>query len=168
MSGTVTIPGGAFSAGIDVTVNGDTSYEGDEFFVVMTVQRGTPPEARYSFKHALVQDTAYASLLKSKRQHLHALAAQVLETQFSKIATTEPELLAHHYTSADLHAQAINYWYQAGAQANQRSAYTEAISNLNKGLHLLDELPASRERTQSAEAMGRCRAPACGSCASSD
>jgi predicted ATPase len=73
-------------------------------------RRGTPPEATYSFKHALVQDAAYGTLLKSKRQHLHARIAKALEERFPDAVGTEPELLAHHYTEARLVQPAIDYW----------------------------------------------------------
>ncbi len=76
-------------------------------------QRGLPPQARYLFKHALIQDAAYQSLLKSKRQQYHQQIAQVLGEQFPESKETQPELLAHHYTEAGLIAQAIPYWQQA-------------------------------------------------------
>jgi predicted ATPase len=104
-------------------------------------QRGLPPQARYLFKHALIQDTAYQSLLKSTRQQYHQQIAQVLEGQFAEITETQPELLAHHYTEAGLIAQAIPYWQQAGQRAVERSANVEAISHLTKGLELLTALP---------------------------
>ena len=78
-------------------------------------QRGLPPQATYLFKHALVQETAYQSLLKSKRQQYHHQIAQVLEEQFPETIETQPELFAHHYTEAGLVAQAIPYWQQAGS-----------------------------------------------------
>jgi predicted ATPase len=111
-------------------------------------QRGTPPHAAYLFKHALIQDTAYQSLLKSRRQQLHQQIARVLEKQFPETKDTQPELLAHHYTEAKLTELAIPYWRQAGERANQRSAYTEAISHLTKGLELLKTLPDMIERAQ--------------------
>src|SRR5262249_57895457 len=77
-------------------------------------QRGLPPQAIYVFKHALIQDTAYQSLLKSKRQQYHQQIAQVLEVRFLEITETQPELLAHHYTEASLIAQAVPYWHQPG------------------------------------------------------
>jgi predicted ATPase len=111
-------------------------------------QRGVPPQATYLFKHALVQDTAYQSLLKSRRQQLHQQIAQVLEQQFSETAETQPELLAHHYTEAGLIAQAIPYWQRAGQRASQRSANVEAISHLTKGLELLQTLTDTPDRAQ--------------------
>lgn len=77
-------------------------------------QRGLSPQATYLFKHALIQDTAYQSLLKSKRQQLHQQIARALEDQFAGTKENQPELLAHHYTEAGLIAQAIPYWQQAG------------------------------------------------------
>ncbi len=111
-------------------------------------QRGIGEQARYFFKHALIQDTAYQSLLKSTRQQYHTQIAQILETRFPSTTETQPELLAHHYTEANLLAQAIPYWQQAGQSAAQRSGSVEAISHLTKGLELLKNLPDTPERTQ--------------------
>ena len=111
-------------------------------------QRGVPPQARYLFKHALIQDAAYQSLLKSKRQQLHQQIAHVLEERFPETTETQPELLAHHYTEAGLSAQAIPYWQQAGQKAIGRSANIEAFAHLTKGLELLKTLPDTPERAQ--------------------
>ena len=111
-------------------------------------QRGMPPQATYIFKHALVQDTAYQSLLKSTRQQYHQQIAQVLEERFPQVVDTQPELVAHHYTQAGLVEQAIPYWHKAGQRAIQRSANIEAISHLTKGLEILKTLPDTPERTQ--------------------
>jgi predicted ATPase len=111
-------------------------------------QRGLPPQATYLFKHALIQDAAYQSLLKSTRQQYHQQIAQVLEEKFPETKETQPELLAHHYTEAGLIAQAIPYWQQAGARAIDRSTYIEAISHFRKGLNLLQTLPGSAEHIQ--------------------
>ena len=92
-------------------------------------QRGLPPQATYMFKHALIQDAAYQSLLKSTRQGYHQRIAQVLEAQFPATVEAEPELLAHHYTEAGLIEHAILYWQQAGQRASERSANLEAISH---------------------------------------
>src|SRR5262245_40170944 len=97
-------------------------------------QRGVPPQATYTFKHALIQDAAYESLLKSTRQQYHQRIAQVLEAQFPETAETQPELLAQHYTEARLPEQAIRYWQRAGQRALQGSAYTEAVAHLRQGL----------------------------------
>jgi class 3 adenylate cyclase/predicted ATPase len=111
-------------------------------------QRGVPPQATYTFKHALIQDAAYESLLKSTRQHYHQRIALVLEEQFAETAEAQPELVAHHLTEAGLIDQSVAYWYKAGQQASERSAHVEAISHLTKGLELLQTLPETRERVQ--------------------
>src|SRR5712664_3068487 len=111
-------------------------------------QRGLPPQASYVFKHALIQDAAYASLLKSTRQHYHQRIAQVLEAQFPETTAAQPELLAHHYTEAGLTEKAVGYWHKAGQRASERSAHVEAISHLRQGLALLQTLPETRERSQ--------------------
>jgi predicted ATPase len=102
---------------------------------------GVPPEATYLFKHALIQETAYQSLLRSTRQEYHQRIAQVLESQFPETTAVTPELVAHHYTEGGRHAQAIPYWQQAGRKAYEHSAHEEAISYLTKGLQLLTGLP---------------------------
>jgi predicted ATPase/class 3 adenylate cyclase len=114
----------------------------------MLYQRGLPPQARYLFKHALIQDAAYQSLLKSTRQQYHRQIAQVLEERFPETKETQPELLAHHYTEAGLAEQAVPYWQQAGQRAAERSANMEAISHLTRGLELLKALPDTPERAQ--------------------
>jgi predicted ATPase len=111
-------------------------------------QRGRPPKASYVFKHALIQEAAYQSLLKSTRQQYHQRTAQVLGTQFPQIVETQPELMAHHYTEAGLVKQAIAYWQRAGQQALQRLANLEAIRHLTKGLELLAILPETPTRAQ--------------------
>jgi predicted ATPase len=113
-------------------------------------QRGVPPQATYVFKHALIQDAAYESLLKSTRQQYHQRIAQVLEAQFPETAEAEPELLAHHYTEAGLNEQAVRYWYKAGQRASDRSAHLEAISHFTTGIALLQTLPETPEHTQHA------------------
>ena len=110
-------------------------------------QRGLPPQAKYLFKHALIQDAAYQSLLKSKRQQLHRQIAQVLEEQPSDERDT-PEFLAHHYTEAGLIEQAIPYWQRAGQKAVEHSANVEAIGHLTKGLELLKTLPDTSPHAQ--------------------
>ena len=115
----------------------------------LAFRRGTPPDAVYSFKHALVQDAAYDSLLKSRRQELHAKIARVIEASFPDIKTTEPEVLAHHLTEAGLIEAAIPLWQAAGELALQRMALTEAISHLNRGLGLISTLPPSSQRDAS-------------------
>jgi predicted ATPase len=111
-------------------------------------QRGRPPRAKYMFKHALIQDAAYASLLNRTRQQYHQQIAQMLEAEFPETVEAEPELVAHHYTEAGLNEQAIGYWLQAGKRATQRSAHVEAINHLSKGLELLMTLPDTLERAR--------------------
>jgi predicted ATPase len=111
-------------------------------------QRGLPPQATYTFKHALIQDAAYASLLRSTRQQYHQRIAQILEAQFAETVATHPELLAQHYTEAGLVEQALGYWYKAGQHAHERSAHVEAIGHLRKGLEMLTTLPDTLEHKQ--------------------
>lgn len=100
--------------------------------------QGGPDNASYFFKHALIRDVAYDTLLQNKRQSLHARIAKALEQSTAQV---EPELLAQHYTAADLARQAIPYWYQAGKRAVFNSAYDDAINHIEKGLALIDSLP---------------------------
>jgi predicted ATPase len=111
-------------------------------------QRGIGEQARYFFKHALIQDIAYQSLLKSTRVQYHQQLAQVLEDRFPDIKTNQPELLAHHYTEANLIEQAISYWQLAGQGAIARWANEEAIKYLTTGLTLLTTLPDTPEHAQ--------------------
>jgi class 3 adenylate cyclase/predicted ATPase len=129
-------------------LNEDLLHEGLRKLVEaeLVYQSGIPPHAHYLFKHALVQDTAYQSLLKSRRQQLHQRVAQVLVDQFPQTVVAQPELVAHHYTEAGLIAQAIPYWQRAGKQAMEHSAHAEAVSHLTKGLEVLKALPDSPER----------------------
>jgi predicted ATPase len=113
-------------------------------------QQGLPPEATYLFKHALIQEAAYQSLLRSTRQQYHQRIAHVLEVHFPESCETQPELLAHHYTAAGLAEQAIGYWQRAGQQASDRSANLEAIRHLTTGIELLKTLPETPEHTQHA------------------
>jgi class 3 adenylate cyclase/predicted ATPase len=111
-------------------------------------QRGLPPQATYVFKHALIQDAAYQSLLRSARQQQHQHIAEVVEARFPEICEAQPELLAHHYTEAGCSAHAIPYWQRAGQRAIERSANVEAIAHLRKGLDILKTLPDTLERAQ--------------------
>jgi class 3 adenylate cyclase len=112
----------------------------------LAFRRGTPPDAIYTFKHALVQDAAYDSLLKSRRQDLHGKIARVIEARFPDIKATEPEVLAHHLTEAGLAEAAIPLWQAAGELAFKHMAMAEAIAHLNRGLELVAILPRSSER----------------------
>jgi predicted ATPase len=113
-------------------------------------QRGVPPQATYTFKHALIQDAAYQSLLKSTRQQYHQRIGQILEALFPETVAAQPELLAHHCTEAGLMAQAVGYWQRAGHQASDRSAYLEAVSHFTTGIELLKTLPETSAHTQQA------------------
>ena len=111
-------------------------------------QRGMPPKASYQFKHALIQDAAYQSLLKSRRQSYHLRIAQVLETQFPQVLAHQPELLAHHFQEAGHIIEAISYYQHAGHRAIGRFACVEAISHFTQGLKLLQTLPRTPEHEQ--------------------
>jgi class 3 adenylate cyclase/tetratricopeptide (TPR) repeat protein len=110
--------------------------------------RGAAPEASYLFKHALVQDAAYGSLLRSRRQGLHRRIAATLEEQFPEVVTAQPALLAQHYREAGLAEQAVVYWLKAGQQALARSAMAEAVAQLRKGLDQLADVPDGPWRQQ--------------------
>jgi predicted ATPase/class 3 adenylate cyclase/DNA-binding winged helix-turn-helix (wHTH) protein len=110
--------------------------------------RGVGAEATYAFKHALIQEAAYQSLLKRMRRQYHQRIAQVLEAQFPDTVATQPELLAQHLTEAGRPAQAIPYWQQAGQRALERSAYREAAQHLTQGLALLLTRPETPGRAQ--------------------
>ena len=111
----------------------------------LVFRRGTPPQATYSFKHALIQDTAYASLLKSRRQQLHAKISSVLVARFAEFTATQPELAAHHFAEAGLTAEAVEYWHRAANLASSRAALEEAYNHLGSALAALDNLPACDE-----------------------
>jgi predicted ATPase len=111
-------------------------------------QRGRPPRARYVFKHALIQDAAYASLLRSTRQQVHRQVVRALEEQFSSMAETQPELLAYHCTEAGLAEAAVDYWIKAGQHAHERSAHVEAIAHFHNGQKVLQTLPDNPQRIQ--------------------
>jgi len=109
-------------------------------------QRGRGSRAKYIFKHALIQDAAYYSLLKRTRQQHHLRVAQILENQFSETAQAHPELLAHHYTESGELSKGVDYWAKAGMQARKQSANLEAIAYLVKGIEVLRELPDNEDR----------------------
>jgi tetratricopeptide (TPR) repeat protein len=109
-------------------------------------QRGRPPRSRYLFKHALIQDAAYQSLLKRTRQQYHGRVAKLLEDRFPEVASTQPELVAHHYTEANCPAPAIAYWHKSGVAAASKSANVEAIDQFHRGLALVEALSDPRER----------------------
>ncbi len=106
-------------------------------------RQGIPPHASYLFKHALVQDTAYGTLLREPRRALHARIAEVLESQFAEIAESQPELLARHGTEAGLIEKAAAFWGKAGQRSLERSALVEAIKQLTQAIDLISTLPAT-------------------------
>ena len=112
----------------------------------LVFQRGTPPEATYVYKHGLVQDAAYGSLLRSRRQVLHARIAAALEKQVAEPIGVQPEVVAHHWANAGLPDRAIDHWARAGQHALGRSATSEALAHFNAALVELGKLPASVER----------------------
>jgi predicted ATPase len=111
-------------------------------------QRGRPPRSRYLFKHALIQDAAYQSLLKRTRQQYHERAAKLLEDRFPEVASTQPELVGHHYTEASRPSQAIAYWHKAGVAAASKSANVEAVDQFHRGLALVEALSDASERAE--------------------
>jgi class 3 adenylate cyclase/predicted ATPase len=115
-----------------------------EFFY----QRGTPPEATYLFKHALIRDVAYQSLLRSTRQRHHRRVAETLTRRMPEVAEEQPELVAYHLTEAGESERAIAYWQRAGERANAQVAYEEAIRHLRRGLALLEGLAQGSSRDQ--------------------
>jgi predicted ATPase len=114
----------------------------------LVFHRGAPPHATYLFKHALVRDVAYGSLLRRRREELHARIAGVLKTDFPEEVAAEPELLAHHLTEAGLFEKAVRLWLRAGDRAIERSANLEAIAHLKRGLEILERVPESRARDE--------------------
>ncbi|HET7666370.1 MAG TPA: hypothetical protein VFK56_09925, partial [Mycobacterium sp.] len=123
-------------------------------------QRGTPPEATYRFKHALIQDAAYQSLLKSTRQQHHQRIATAIEAQFPETVESQPELLAHHYTEAGVIAQAVFYWLAAANRALHRHANQEAANHATRGLELLATQPDTPQRAERELALQQVLAPA--------
>ena len=114
----------------------------------LVFRRGMPPRASFMFKHALVQEAAYNTLLRSQRQELHARIAKGLEAQFPEVVEVEPETLARHYTEADLVDVAVDYWNRAGVRALQRSAHLEAAGHLTHALTLIKRIKPGRNRSQ--------------------
>jgi serine/threonine protein kinase/predicted ATPase len=108
--------------------------------------KGQPPHGTFQFKHALIQDAAYLSMLKAKRHQVHQRIAETLEARFPEVVGTQPELLAHHFTEADLPGKAIDYWLKAGLRSQERSANQEAIRQFERGLELVKSMDESPER----------------------
>jgi predicted ATPase len=111
---------------------------------------GEPPDSTYRFKHALIQDTAYATMVRSKRQQLHLRIADVLMEKFTETVETQPELIAHHLTQAGFIERATDYWKKAGHRAIERSANTEAIGHLKHAFDILQSLTENLERKRRA------------------
>ena len=109
-------------------------------------QRGTPPQSRYIFKHALIRDAAVLSILNARKRKLHQSIAEVLANRFPEVAETEPELLAHHFTEANMADQALGYWRQAAERAAKQLAYIEALGHVDSAMKLVAAMPESPER----------------------
>jgi predicted ATPase/class 3 adenylate cyclase len=110
--------------------------------------RGSAPQVTYTFKHALVQEAAYSTLLISRRQTLHKRIAEALQSTFAQIAEVQPELLAHHFTEAGLIAQAIDWWERAALRSAARYNNMEAVSQFNRALSLLTQLDSLAQRRE--------------------
>jgi predicted ATPase len=111
-------------------------------------QRGTPPDSTYLFKHALLRDAAYQSLLRNTQRRHHLRVAETLVERLSGLASGQPELVAHHFSEAGDAERAIVYWERAGNRANRRAAYRESIGHLTRAIALLGELPENIERDE--------------------
>lgn len=111
-------------------------------------QRGAPPQSRYIFKHALIRDAAYQSVLNARKRELHQRIAEVLASRFPDIVETEPELLAHHYTEANVVDRALAFWRQAAERATARMAHAEALGHVDKAKKLIAALPAGAEQDE--------------------
>jgi class 3 adenylate cyclase/tetratricopeptide (TPR) repeat protein len=112
----------------------------------LVFRRGAPPHAIYMFKHALVQDTAYATLLKGRRQQLHQRIAETIRDIFPERADSEPEVIAHHFTQAGLLEMAVDWWGRAGRRAMNRFAHFEAVQSFSNGLASIAKMPESDRR----------------------
>ena len=109
---------------------------------------GDPPQATFLFKHALIQETAYSTLLRAPRRALHARVARALEEHFPALVESQPEVLAHHLTEARILEQAVANWCRAGQRSVARSAFIEAIGQLRRGLLLIADMPDTNARKQ--------------------
>ena len=112
----------------------------------LVFNRGVPPRTVFIFKHALIQDAAYSTLLRGPRRVLHARIGKTLEDHFPETVGTQPEIIAHHYTQAGFLSKAIDYWHDAGERALRRSANLEAATHLKRGIELIQGLPSGAER----------------------
>jgi serine/threonine protein kinase/predicted ATPase len=109
-------------------------------------EKGRPPRTSYLFKHALIQDAAYQSMIKTKRTQVHERIARVIESEFPETVRSQPELLAHHYSSASNPKKAITYWKEAGLRSQGRSSHAEAVGHFTRGLEQVLALPESAGR----------------------
>jgi tetratricopeptide (TPR) repeat protein len=123
-------------------------------------QRGRPPRSKYIFKHALVQDAAYQSLLRRKRQHYHQQIAELLETSFPETVENTPELVAHHFTEAGSNQRAVAYWQKAGERALAAFGYEEALDHFQRGLTLKEGQPTDAETASLMFGLGRAQVAA--------
>jgi tetratricopeptide (TPR) repeat protein len=114
----------------------------------LLIQKGFAPHAQYRFRHSLMQDAAYESILRSRRLQLHQRIATVLIEKFPEIIAEQPEMLAHHFSEAGLNEQAIPYWQQASEKALRASAYIEALHHIDQGLKMVSIMPESDKRVQ--------------------
>ena len=114
----------------------------------LVFRRGEPPEALYTFKHALVQETAYSSVLRERREELHARIARTLAADFPEVLESRPEVIAHHCTEAGLDEEAVEFWREAGELAAARSAAHEAVAHLTSALEVLAKFPETRYRNR--------------------
>ena len=131
----------------------DQLVEAELFF-----RHGSPPGATYSFKHALVQDAAYQSLLKSRRQQLHARIVRAIRQHLPDLVEQQPEVVAHHLSEAGLLAEAVVCWRTAAERAARNSAHREATAHASKGVELLRRLPETGEWAQQELALQLIRA----------
>ena len=143
--------GGEFSYGLMAAVSALPEHDLNGALAQLVAaelifQRGAPPDATFRFKHTLVQDAAYNSLLRGRRQLLHARIAGVLEDRFPNVVATAPGTLAHHYAEAGILDKAAAYWTKAGRLSLERSAMVEATAQLERALRLLADLPETTER----------------------
>jgi predicted ATPase len=111
-------------------------------------QKGQPPKCTYTFKHALLENASYSSMVKSTRQQFHKRIGEVLESRFPETVQSEPEVLAHHFSEAAETRKGVSYWLKAGLRARARSAEIEAIAHLTQGLELLQTLDESLDRDE--------------------
>jgi class 3 adenylate cyclase len=111
-------------------------------------QRGAPPHSRYIFKHALIRDAAFHTVLKARRRELHKRIADELANRFPDVVEREPELLAHHYTEAELIDRALEYWRRAATRAAASLAYLEALGHVDSAMKLIKAMPAGSERDE--------------------